>query len=58
MAEELVNSEFINTPAVHVQEETEELLVPQIRMLYPYSGNNISVVKDEVLLVDLFFLIF
>uniref|UniRef100_A0A158QA40 Spectrin beta chain n=1 Tax=Enterobius vermicularis TaxID=51028 RepID=A0A158QA40_ENTVE len=49
MAEELVNSEFINTPAVHVQEETEELLVPQIRMLYPYSGNNISVVKDEML---------
>lgn len=48
MATELANSEFMNAPVVHVQEETEELTVPQVRMLYPYSGNNISVKRDEV----------
>lgn len=48
MATELANTEFIAGAVVHVEEENEELVVPQVRMLYPFSGNNVSVKKDEV----------
>uniref|UniRef100_A0A0N5AM27 Spectrin beta chain n=1 Tax=Syphacia muris TaxID=451379 RepID=A0A0N5AM27_9BILA len=51
MVRELANSEFINAPVLHIQEETDELVVPQVRMLYPYSGNNMTVKKDEVRLM-------
>lgn len=48
MARELANTEFIAGAVVRIEEDTEELIVPQVKMLYPYSGNNIEVKKDEV----------
>lgn len=48
MATELANTEFIAGAVVRVEEDTEELIVPQVKMLYPYSGNNVEVKKDEV----------
>ncbi|VIO98093.1 probable spectrin beta chain, putative [Brugia malayi] len=49
MARELANTEFIAGAVVRIEEDTEELIVPQVKMLYPYSGNNIEVKKDEIL---------
>lgn len=53
MARELANTEFIAGAVVRIEENTEELIVPQVKMLYAYSGNNIEVKKDEVLLIDI-----
>ncbi|EJD74610.1 beta chain spectrin [Loa loa] len=49
MARELANTEFIAGAVVRIEEDTEELIVPQVKMLYAYSGNNIEVKKDEIL---------
>ncbi|VDN21104.1 unnamed protein product [Gongylonema pulchrum] len=49
MAVELAKTEFIAGAVVHIEEDTEELIVPQVKMLYPYAGNNVDVKKDEVL---------
>uniref|UniRef100_A0A915PUP8 Spectrin beta chain n=1 Tax=Setaria digitata TaxID=48799 RepID=A0A915PUP8_9BILA len=49
MARELANTEFIAGAVVRIEEDTEELIVPQVKMLYAYSGNNIGVKKDEIL---------
>ncbi|VDK61916.1 unnamed protein product [Onchocerca ochengi] len=49
MARELANTEFIAGAVVRIEEDTEELIVPQVKMLYAYAGNNIEVKKDEIL---------
>ncbi|VDM97600.1 unnamed protein product [Thelazia callipaeda] len=49
MAREMVNTEFIAGAVVRVKEDTEELIVPQVIMLYPYSRDGIEVKKDEIL---------
>lgn len=54
MARELANTEFIAGAVVRT-EDTEELIVPQVLMLFAYSGNNIEVKKDEVSIIDYFF---
>lgn len=46
MAIELAKTEFIAGAVVST--EHEDLIVPQVRMMYAFSGNNISVKKDEV----------
>ncbi|MFH4975130.1 hypothetical protein AB6A40_001839 [Gnathostoma spinigerum] len=49
MADELAKSDFVVGTAVQVIQDTTELKVPQVRMLYPFKGNNVSVKKDEIL---------
>lgn len=57
MARELANTEFIAGAVVRVEENMEELIVPQVKVLYAYSGNNIEVKKDEVSTIYAFFFI-
>ncbi|KAL6743755.1 hypothetical protein Aduo_016762 [Ancylostoma duodenale] len=47
MSQQLANSSF-HTATTSTQ-ETEEVTVPQIEMLYKYEGNGMSVMKGEVL---------
>lgn len=48
VAAELGNVEFVAGMGVQVEEQIEELIVPQIRMLFPFLSNHISTKKDEV----------
>ncbi|KAK6758912.1 hypothetical protein RB195_016254 [Necator americanus] len=47
MSQQLANSSFHT--ATTSSQETEEVTVPQIEMLYKYEGNGMTVVKGEVL---------
>ncbi|KAK6020070.1 SH3 domain protein, partial [Ostertagia ostertagi] len=47
MSQQLANSSFHT--ATTSSQETEEVSVPQIEMLYKYDGNGMSVAKGEVL---------
>uniref|UniRef100_A0A914XIB6 Spectrin alpha chain n=1 Tax=Plectus sambesii TaxID=2011161 RepID=A0A914XIB6_9BILA len=52
MAAELAKAEFLSDAVssdAPVHKEIEEVVVPQVTVLYPYDGNGVSVEKDEIL---------